>query len=90
MNVDPSNTVGVNQAPPEVNTAVKARPSDMVGGIPVGAPPPPGQAPLGPDGQPYPNGRAAGYPQQRRTGISNRQPGYYNRIFAGRASCDTR
>ncbi len=69
MNADPSNTVGTNNAPPEVNQAVRARPSDQVGvaGVmnqanPYGYPQPPqpyGQQqlygqPQAPGQQPYP------------------------------------
>ena len=53
MNADPSNTVGTKNGPPEVNQAVKARPSDQVGMAGLVAPPNPYGYPQAPGQQPY-------------------------------------
>jgi hypothetical protein len=81
MNADPSNTVGVEQGPQEVNEAVKARPSDMVGGMPVGAPPPPSQPGTTQDAEAYPPPPQPGvYPQPGHPAVYPQpppgQPGY--------------
>lgn len=69
MNADPSNTVGVNNAAPEVNQAVRARPSDQVGLAGVvnqqnpsayPQPPPTYAAAAQPNGQPQPYAPASG------------------------------
>jgi hypothetical protein len=85
MNADPSNTVGANNAPPEVNQAVRARPSDQVGlaGVmnqqnPYGYPqPPPAYAPAAqPNGQPQPYAPASGpQPYSPTPPMTGMQPG---------------
>lgn len=87
MNADPSNTVGTNNAPPEINQAVRARPSDQVGvaGVmnqpnPYGYPQPPQQygqppQPYGPP-QPYAQPPAPGQqPYSPTVPMAGVQPG---------------
>jgi uncharacterized membrane protein YgcG len=62
MNADPNNTVGTNNGPPEVNQAVKARPSDQVGMAGLVAPPNPYGYPQPPYSQSAP---MVGQPNQQ-------------------------